>query len=301
MLREFVKELADVYVDSALSLSESLQILALKKKKLFNGKNNVIKKAAVELLRLLEEGNSISLAFKCCPYIFFDEKFVAFIELGEKTGDLRKTISFLNNKLERKRECRTKIIEASVYPIFVICLAVVMALFLIRFNSHVDSFFMYKMIFLLILSCFGIFLVIFQFLKENKLYEAFLAMDFLMNSGSNVSVAIEMAEHIVGINSKIGKKLYEAKEKLEYGMNYSQAFDFGEKFEDAFYFAEKTGDKKKVFYCLSQVILKKDEKKRKFCMALVEPLFLMITGFFILGIVINVFLPIFSDFSMFDF
>ena len=295
LIKKFTRELADLFVVGGFSLSESLKIIS---HKTGSGKNK-IKLTAEYLFEQLEAGNLLSNGFKTCPYINFEESYVAFVAMSEKTGDLRKTLDYLSKKYERKAENRARLMEVSVYPVFVISLALGACIFLFKLQGKENFSELAKLISGLFFSSMFVFFMIGKFISEDKLFEAFWGIDFLLGSGVNLSSAVEAVVYIFGRQSKLGKRFIEAGEKIEYGMKLEEAFNLGNKFSDAFYYADRAGGKNRVFEKLALFLEEKSEKKRKLCLKLVEPLFTLITGIFVLILVVKFFMPFMNNLGSF--
>lgn len=290
MVEEFTKKLDELYVQQKLDLSEALKIMFHRKSR----HKTQTEKSAEYLYMQLELGNPFSNSLRTCPFINFDDFYVSFITLAELTGDLRDAISYLNKKLERKHKNKMKLLEASIYPFFVIILAVCSSFLLVSYTGA-DAELLFKMIFILILGSICIFFGISKVICDDKLYEAFLIIDFLLKAGVGMSGAVGCGVQILGINSRMGRIFKEAKEKLEYGVSLENALKIGEKFEEGFYLAEKAGGKTEVFGKMASWINQRNERKRKICISLLEPLFLLITGLFLLLLIMNFFMPFIND------
>lgn len=291
MLEKFTRELCDLYVKQQIGLTESLSIIMHKPKL---GK---IQKTAEFLFQALKEGKNLSNAMQTCPYISFDKTYISFILVAEKTGNLKETIEYLDKKCTREKNNREKLCSTLVYPIFVICLTGFLSYFLITqfgFEKRNVIYFVFICLFIFLLS---VFLVINRVFGNCKLYEAFLGTSFLINAGCSISLALDSVIPIVGENSNIGRVFSDAKEKIEYGMDYKSAFCFKGYFEEAFYYADNAGNKNDVFKKIADWMGEKDRKRKEICLMLVEPLFITITGAFLLFLVIYLFLPIMSDLS----
>lgn len=291
MVRRFTSELADLYVKEGLGLSESLKIMMHKSR----GRRNQISRTAEYLFNCLEEGSLFSNAFKTCPFINFDDSYSFFISLSEKSGDLRKTIEYLNLKYERKHQNKCKLVEVSLYPFFVVCLAVLASFFVCKLSGRESYGQILQYLFCLLGACGGIFFVISKIISEDKLYEAFLGIDFLINAGVNVSLAVSSAVFILGTGSRMGKCFMEAGEKLGFGMNLEKAFGLGKKYQEAFYYADSAGKSSEVFKKLALWVDSKSQKRRRICLGLVEPLFICITGIFLLCLIMKFFMPFMND------
>lgn len=291
MVEEFTRRLDELYVQQKLDLSEALKIMFHRK----NKHKSQIMKAAEYLYRQLELGNPFSNSLRTCPFINFDDFYVSFITMAELTGDLKDAVSYLNRKLERKHKNRMKLLEACIYPVFVIFLAVISSFFLITYTEITSPLLIFKMIFILLICCFCIFLCISKVMCDDRLYETFLIIDFLLKAGVGMSEAVGCGVQILGINTRMGRIFQEAKEKLEYGVNLENALKLGERYEEGFYMADKAGGKTEVFGKMAGWLNQKIERKRRICISLIEPVFLLITGVFLLCLVMNIFMPFMND------
>ena len=298
MIRNFTKKLADLYVQGELSLAESLKILGnigLSSKENVRKKSGKIEKTAVYLFNQLEYGNLISNAFQTCPYIRFEESYVSFIALAEKTGELREAFDYLNSKYERQHQNRLKFIEVSVYPIFVITISIAGCLFLMNYTGTKDFSLFMKLFAGMIGICLLILMAIKKGISANPLYEPFLVMDFLIKAGVGIAGAAGCAIQLLGINSRYGAVFEEAREKLEFGMSLKNAFKLGAEYEEVFYYAEKTGNKNEVFGRMAELLRQRDERRRIICMNMLEPVFIFITGLFLMILIMNFFMPYITD------
>lgn len=284
-MEKFTKELCDLFVNKKLPLTECLKIMAKKPA----GK---VKKAAEYVYSVIEKGELFSNALKTCPYISFDNVYVTFILLAEKSGNLQMTINYLNKKCQRDKENKSKLIGSIIYPAFVILFSFVVCIYLNRLFSTEDSIFIYKFFSFLIFVCGLLVFIIYKFLGTNKVYEAFLAADLLIKEGISASVAVAYGSIIAGIDSKTGRVFMEASRKIELGMNLRTAFNLDKNLEDFFYYVDESGGGKDIFEKIALWIGDKDEKKRTICMQLIEPVFIAVTGSFLFSIILNFISPV---------
>lgn len=296
----FTNILYELIVEKKMKLMESLELIVKhnnNESKSYFERNNIIGKTASFLLSEMLNGTTFANGLKKCPYINFDNIYIAFINYAERTGQINETISFLNKRCIRKKENKYKLFQASLYPFLVIFLATMGSTFLAvkqYFNFCYDTFIYLG---LLVFFSFIVFLGIKKTLGENKIYEAFLGIGFLLRAGISLYDAVGCGAQIVGVSSKEGIKFQIARDKLLLGMDIEKAFSLGKKYENAFFYANKTGGKIDVFEKLADWIFIADEKKRKICFSLIEPIFILITGMFLMLIVSNVFLPYISNFN----
>lgn len=288
---EFTKMLYELFVIQQMTLSKSLLVISSKPK------SDCVSKAAKEIVAALEDGSFFSNALKRCHAIAFDDAYISFICLAEKNGDLKTILSYLKEKLNRQKECRKRIIEASIYPVFVVLLAVAASLFIGFYTKSNDYLLLAKYVSVLIFVCAAMYFVIIKMLGENRLCEAFRAVDFLLANGIELAEAVGCAIQIAGPSTKIGKLFENARINLSYGMDLQNAFycKSQSKLMEAFYYADAGGSKNDLFGKIASYLEAEKERNRALCFSLIEPLFIVITGIFILAILMTFFMPLINE------
>ncbi len=264
--------------------------------------------AARNLYDSLRHGNTFSSALKNCSVIEFDVLYVSFISFAERCGSLEQTLIFLKDKCLREEENNTKIIEACVYPAFVIIASVAAGiLFFVYSKSFSDEIYdsiLFSFCFL-ILFCITAFVILKKLLGTNKLYEAFLAAGFLIKGGESLANAVKDAVNILGYETREGQLFAQAGKKLSYGVSLKTAFELDSwnkslqsELEDAFFYAENTGGENDVFEKIAIWLNEQDKKRRAVCFKLLEPFFIFGTGIFLLIFLMNIVLPVFNQGTM---
>ena len=293
MQKEFTEALYELFVKQNLSLSRSILIMSRKPKK------DRVKNAAEKIYSALESGSLLSNALRNCESIRFDDVYIAFVLLAEKNGDLKSTISYLRKKLIKESEGRKKLISASVYPAFVILLALAASIFIGLYTDTGDFLQLAEYAGIFLILCFCAYAVIFRFLGQDKLCEAFTAVDFLLKNGIELSEAVGCAVQIAGPSGSLGKFFEEARIKLTYGMDLRTAFACKEsrKFFELFYYADIGGSQVDLFERIAAALEAEEERRRLICLSLVEPVFIVMTGGFILILLMNFFMPLINDVS----
>ena len=302
-MAEFTSVLYDLFVRQGLELAACLLIMSRRNVKLpgqyrnMSGKRKITG-AAQYLYESLENGNLFSNSLKTCRFISFDEVYISFIRLAEKSGDLKSAVTYLHEKLERCKKNRQKIFMVSLYPFFVVC-ASVAACVLVGVMTNTEKWgFLLRQVFILIFVCAAIYVLILYLLGDSKLTEAFVAVDFLVKKGIDVAAAVECAVQITGPSTLTGRKFEEARRKLEYGMNLQSAFCCSGKIGEAFYYADVAGNQNDIFSRVAFYLREENEHRRTVCMALVEPLFILITGVFLLSLLMEYFMPFINGFEI---
>ena len=286
---EFTRMLYELFVRQGIGLSKSLLFMSKKKKQ------DSVSKAAAGIYNALEKGSYFSNALKICSAVNFDEVYVSFISIAERNGDLKTTLLYLKQKLERQKECKKKIIEASVYPVFVILLAISACVFVGLYSDTADYYLLAKYSFVLISLCALMYTGLVKILSDNCLYEAFCAVDFLIQNGIELSEAVGRAVQIAGPSTKTGKLFENARLNLSYGMDLQTAFNFNSKLNEVFYLADVGGSKNDLFGKIAAYLKEKNDKRRMLCFSFLEPLFIVVTGAFVLALIMTFFMPLINE------
>ena len=189
-MKEFTRALYELFVKQGIGLSQSLLIMSRKPKQ------DSVSRAAHAIYSSLEKGSLFSNALKTCGAVQFDEAYISFVRLAEKNGNLKAAVSYLLKKLEREAEIRKRLFGASVYPAFVVVLAVSACVFTGFYTKTADYKLLARYVLALVFVCGAAFFVILKFLGNDKLYEAFVAVDFLLQNGIELSEAVSCAVHL---------------------------------------------------------------------------------------------------------
>lgn len=307
LIEIFTENLLEL-LNEKLTLIESLSVLAASKMTC-----SKIRNLSGYIADQLKEGVTFSMALKKYPLILFPSNFIAFISLSEKTGNLEQTLDYLLKKIKRNNENETALKNALIYPVFIVFLVIIIFIaFLVKGKIFLESEFLNgiseDMIvrnisfsfasFLLV--AFGVIYSVWKVMGDNKYYEVFLASGFLTKSGMRMSEAVLVAAENTSLN-RIGMEYFvSASEAIEYGKNLKNAFStnrksfFQNKIDIALVIAEETGRKDEVLFKIAETIRKEKDRYRKICLSLIEPAFITLTGVFLLKIVIDLILPVFT-------
>ncbi len=301
-MREFTVALYELFVRQNLGLSQSLLIMSRKPRR------DSVSRAAGTIYSALEKGNLFSNALKVCGAVSFDDTYISFIRLAEKNGDLKSAIIYLKEKLRREADDKKRLIGVSVYPVFVILLSIAASVFIGIYTKSADFGLLLKYVAVLFMVSALLFFLIVKMLGSSRLCEAFIAVDFLLKNGIELSEAVGCAVQVAGPSSKIGRLFENARLRLSYGMDLQSAFCDGKSFcsfigfqhskiSEAFYYADLAGSREDMFGRISSYLESEKEKSRTLCLSLVEPLFIVITGGFLLVILMTFFMPLINDVS----
>ena len=298
---EFTQLLFELTKKQNLSLVESLEIMSKFQKK------GAVEFAAKHILECMNQGLSFSGALKTCKEIEFDGLYISFVSFAEKTGHFGETCEFLYFRCKRKHENLVQIFEACLYPVFVVLLSIAAASFLMIFGKSNNVFgdigFSIEQSERIISSCFRgcvflfcffsiSFFVLKNILSDNKMFESFLAADFLVRSGINLIDTFDALVSVAGIDSSLGQEFLKIKNKILQGTEFSMAFmGLNKKLERFFYLAQHTGGECDVFGKMAAFLKEFDEKRRKICFTLIEPIFICGTGVFLIILLSGIYVP----------
>jgi len=121
----FTKHLSTM-IKVGITVTESLEILASQ------AKRQAVKDMYEDMIDMISSGQTLANALKKYNNIF-SEIFVNMIETGEASGNLEKTLEYLDIQLEKEYEIRKKVITAFVYPAVIISLTLTMAIGIVIF------------------------------------------------------------------------------------------------------------------------------------------------------------------------
>lgn len=124
-LVQFSQELLSL-LTAGLSLVESIETLADKEH------DTGIRKIIQELLSQLYEGVTFSQALEDHPQIF-PALYIATIRASERTGDLPEALTRFVNYQTQMEQVRKKLIGASIYPVLLLTVGLLVSLFLLVF------------------------------------------------------------------------------------------------------------------------------------------------------------------------
>lgn len=291
MQRLFTNALYELFVRQKISLSQSLLIMSRKPKQ------DAMSRAADYIYGALKNGSLFSNALKTCSEVSFDEVYISFILLAEKNGDLKSAVLYLREKLERDAAGKKRLVAASVYPAFVVLTSIAASVFIGLYTGSADFGLLLKYVSAMFGVCAAVYGVIFKMLRCDCLTEAFTAVDFLLRNGIELSEAVGCAVQIAGPSTRVGRIFENARLRLSYGMDLRNAFMCREiggdkKLSDAFYYADTGGSQLDLFGRMAACLEAQNERRRTVCLSLVEPLFIVIAGGFILMLLLTFFMPL---------
>ena len=144
---EFTRVLYELFIKQSHTLTQSLLIMKAKPKP------DRVSRTAEAIYTSLENGSLFSNALKICNVISFDEVYISFISIAERNGDLKTTLTYLTQKLEREAECKKKMLEAMIYPVFVVFISIAATVFIGLYTDTANFQLLVKYVLLLLSIC----------------------------------------------------------------------------------------------------------------------------------------------------
>lgn len=115
----FLENLSSL-LSAGMSITEALN--SLKEE----ARSKILKKIIRKMKENIENGDSLSLALKKTR--LFSPHVISLINIGEKSGNLIENLKVIAIEEEKRRKLTSKIRSASMYPIFVLCLTVLIGI-----------------------------------------------------------------------------------------------------------------------------------------------------------------------------
>ncbi|NLX02412.1 MAG: type II secretion system F family protein [Syntrophomonadaceae bacterium] len=130
----FTRQLSTM-VGAGLPIVRSFQILEEQTK------NPMLRRAVGDISTNLEGGLALNECMARHPKIF-SPMYVSMVKAGETGGALDTILARLADTLERDREINSKVKSASIYPIMILCVALLVVIFILTFvmPTFVESF-----------------------------------------------------------------------------------------------------------------------------------------------------------------
>jgi len=91
-----------------------------------------LKRISKKIAKRVREGHQLSSSLARYPKIF-DELFINIVRIGEESGTLEDSLSYVVDDLEDRHALRQKVVSASIYPAIVLASAVALGLLLTYF------------------------------------------------------------------------------------------------------------------------------------------------------------------------
>lgn len=295
----FSKEILDC-LNNNFTLQEALENMSAHKT---GGKK--LKSFSNYILSELEKGSSLANIFLANPYIILPLKYRQLLASEEKTGDYKKSLTYICNNEREKKESILEYLKISIYPLFIIILCFTGSLFFGYYSKNLAypeieiSIFKGLMFANIFLFFFLLFFSLVLYLTHRKSEKTifFICLDFFLRNTYDLTTALENTGLIFKENSKMKYALTKTINDLELGIPISQAFS------ESLLFTKDEIKKIEVHLRVGKlvdgirVILEDLDKKAKnlkqVFASLIEPFLIFGAGAYLLIIIMQSILPFF--------
>ncbi len=302
MFYQFTSSLLEL-LESDIPLRESLEVLS---EDALTEKN--VRLLSRDILTHLAEGLSFSGSL-AASVLSVPDRYISLIASSESGGSLIFALRFINNVLERKKQIEERIVSVSVYPAFVVLIALLGSFILLRFQSEflitVPRSELYTgiadAVIVFIAGITGVAIYVKNAMGEDMLYSVFYSLSYLCEAGFDFARSLDITIMYAQEDRNLLKALLNVRKMISEGSAIGYAFSchkiFPKEISARFTLAEIHGNISKACNAISESLEKKDERKRTVCMQLIEPLLIACTGLYILILVETIILPFLTSYG----
>ena len=299
-------ELLSALLKGKTSLADALQILARE------GINSRVRDSAVKLLWTMKKGKSLSEGLRVMKdnKVFFEPLYLNLITAAELTGSIEQVLDRIAMDIRRKQKAKENVINILIYPSIIILLAIGGTLMII---FKVIPFFIsgglvsgdvisnakagIAIAFLVLISGGAVLFVFYYriFYRDSPEFKIFYLLDFLLSS--DVTLPEALAQCVMSMaNTKYGNALVRIKNDIASGIPFSTAFSRIRYFPlyvlEWLSVANMHGNIYESCGNIRDHYAQKDDRARETAAKLIEPAVIVLTGIYILIIMVTVLLPI---------
>ena len=287
------------------SLADSLRILA------GEGIEKQVRDSAVSLLAAMKKGKGLSESLRIIQgKVFFEPLYLTLIAAAELTGNVEDVLERIVSDLRRKQRAKENVINILIYPSIIVLVAIAgtiaiivkgMPFFisggLVSAGVISDAKTGIAIAGMVLLSGGGVlFTVYFRlFGNDSPAFRIFYLLDFLLRS--NVTLPEALSHCVTSlVPTKYGRALVSIKKDIASGISFSQAFAkirfFPPYVTGWLSVANTNGNAGEICGNIKNYYGRKDDKARETAAKLIEPAVIVLTGLYVLIIMLTVILPI---------
>ena len=298
-------ELLFTLLKGKTSLFDSLCILAR------DGVEEEVRDSAVSLLSSMKKGKGFSESLRRIKGgVFFAPLYLTLISAAELAGSLETVLERIIDDLRRKQAARENAVNILIYPAIIVFLAVAGTIALIVKGMPLlvsEGFLSGSVIqdakvgigiaaLVLLSGGSALFCVYFKiFYNDSAEYRIFYLLDFLL--GNNVSLPEALSHCVMSTGvMKFRKALIGIKRDIAHGVSFSSAFGkikyFSPYVQGWLSVADTHGSLAEISGNIRDYFYSRDNKTREIASRLMEPAVIVLTGSYVLIIMVTVILPI---------
>ena len=309
-------ELLLVLLKGKVVLQEALQILGRE------GMENQVRESSLALLAAMKKGKGFTEGLRSIGKgrIAFDPIHLTLIGAAELTGSIETALARVAGDLKRKQNAVDNLAKILIYPSIIACLAIAGTVVILKkalplfisegllsdeVLSGAKSGVLLAAAVLFTGAC-ALFAVYFRiYNSDSPEFRIFYLMDLLLRS--NVSLLETLSHCVMSLaNTKLGGALLAAKKDIASGVAFSAAFTAAFASASAgvkrfppyvtgwLSVADLHGNLTEICACIKDYYEQKEERNRELAARLIEPAVIVLTGIYLLIIMMTVLLPLFT-------
>lgn len=288
------------------SLVDALHILARE------GMEKPIRNSAVALLAAMKKGRGFSESIRLLQdrKVFFSPLYITLIAAAEMTGTIDSVLERIAGDLRRKQQATENAFNILIYPSVIIIIAITGTILLIfkGMPLFIAGGFLSGEILanaangiinaglVLLLGGAVLFTAYFRvFYLDSPEFRIFYMLDFLLRS--NIPLLDALAQCLTGMNDRrYGNALVLIKKNIVSGVPFSRAFStlpgLSPYVTGWLSVADMHGNIGEICGSIKDFYAQKDARKREVFMRLIEPAVIVLTGSYLLILILTVILPV---------
>jgi type II secretory pathway component PulF len=289
-----------------MSLADALHIMSRE------GIETAIRESAEELLAVTGKGRSLSAGMSMLKTgkVRFPPLYLTLIRAAELTGSIEGVLAGIREDMERKQAARELITTVMIYPLFIIAVAFIGTVVIIVKGIPVfaDAGFLsgavpgnavsgviFAGVFLLASGTLLLLVCCRIFGEDSVEYRIFYLIAFLLQN--NISLPDALSQGIIAMEgTKQGKALAGVKKDIVAGVRVSRAFSrsgiVSPYITGWLTAADGSGDLAASCKTISEFFRRRDNRKRERAAKFIEPAAIVITGLYLLILILTVIIPI---------
>lgn len=299
-------ELLLALIKGSTGLADALYVLA------GQGVEQPVRDSAAAILRLMRKGRRFSESLRLARegHVSFSPLYIALIAAAELAGNIADVLERIASDLRRRQRSTENALNMLIYPSVIIVIAVSGTLLLVL--KGIPLFMAQGLLsgevlqnavtgvisagLLLLLGGAALFWCYFQiFYVDSPEFSVFYMLDFLLRS--NVPMLDALSHCIASLGAtKYGRGLMVVKKDIASGVPFSRAFAGLRRFSPYvsgwLSVADRHGNIAAVCGSVRDYYAQKDARKREAASKLIEPAIIVLTGLYLLIIIMTVLVPV---------
>jgi type II secretory pathway component PulF len=299
-------EMLLVLLEGNINLTDAVSILT------DHGTEKSVRETAEKLMTILKKGRTFTEAMTVSfrGGLVFPDSYEGLVRAAEKTGAVNRAFVQITSDLKRKIKAREAIITALLYPAAIIFIALAGTVVLLlkgfpffaeagmlskEYMPQAKNSILFAGVFLLVSGTASAFACYKLYAKESAPFRIFYELSFLLDGNISLPDALSSCIMCIGEN-KWGRALAQVKKDIISGARLAASFEktgvFPAYITGWLAVGDRNGEIKTVCHNIAEYYMGKDEKRRATTARFLEPLFIVITGVYLLILIQGVIIPV---------